>query len=398
MTKEKIMAKRIIPPEYEGREQAYIKHYLLKTYLTRLFMIVGQRKSKVINYVDGFAGPWKDDSDELSGTSIGIALQAAIDCRKTLEEKFPVEPPEFRILYNEKERDAFVRLEHFVSRNQEHEGISVECMQGDFSEQIEEIRKWTKGEFTFFFLDPKGWKGIDGDTLEPLLSLPKAEFLVNLMYDFINRFVELDGNNGEYMSRLLGKPMHFDETVSSEERSDQIANAYMENTNRFYRGRVAKIPVLMPDKNRILYYLVYFTRHERGIVTFKEQAERTDWIQRVSRNEMRLRKQMESSGTLSLFDENEVFLENIELTKPQDNSEGAKQYLLDAMREKPLRIDMKKMASILESTDFFPSDLQSAMGQLLKSGRVENLSANASKRRTRFIHPEEKEIWRLKTS
>ena len=60
------------PDEYKGREQTYIKHTLLKTYLERLFMILGQNE-KVICYVDCFAGPWQEDSDKLkAGLKISI--------------------------------------------------------------------------------------------------------------------------------------------------------------------------------------------------------------------------------------------------------------------------------------------------------------------------------------
>lgn len=45
----------LMPIEYQGREQAYVKHTILRTYLQRLIMIIG-RSEKVINYVDCFAG------------------------------------------------------------------------------------------------------------------------------------------------------------------------------------------------------------------------------------------------------------------------------------------------------------------------------------------------------
>ena len=46
---------------YAGREQSFLKHTILETYLERLFMIVG-RTEVVINYVDFFAGPWADNN------------------------------------------------------------------------------------------------------------------------------------------------------------------------------------------------------------------------------------------------------------------------------------------------------------------------------------------------
>jgi len=57
-----------IPQDYKGKEQSFIKHRLLETYLERLFMIIGQHENR-IRYVDCFAGPWKTESDNLKDTS-----------------------------------------------------------------------------------------------------------------------------------------------------------------------------------------------------------------------------------------------------------------------------------------------------------------------------------------
>ena len=65
-----------VPIGYEGREQALIKHLLLKSYLERLLLIIGmggRRSGRVeLCYVDCFAGPWGDESDDLANTSIAI--------------------------------------------------------------------------------------------------------------------------------------------------------------------------------------------------------------------------------------------------------------------------------------------------------------------------------------
>jgi hypothetical protein len=63
----------LLPQEYIGRPQAFLKHTILKTYLERLFMIIGQSEI-VINYVDCFAGPWSDENEALTDTSIGISI------------------------------------------------------------------------------------------------------------------------------------------------------------------------------------------------------------------------------------------------------------------------------------------------------------------------------------
>jgi hypothetical protein len=42
---------------YEGREQAYVKHYLLEKYLSRWGYKTGSKWDPLV-FVDGFAGPW----------------------------------------------------------------------------------------------------------------------------------------------------------------------------------------------------------------------------------------------------------------------------------------------------------------------------------------------------
>lgn len=60
---------------YEGREQAFVKHYLLETYLERLFHITAKRFDQIV-YVDGYSGPWQSQGQSLEDTSFGIALAA----------------------------------------------------------------------------------------------------------------------------------------------------------------------------------------------------------------------------------------------------------------------------------------------------------------------------------
>ena len=89
----------------------------------------------------------------------------------------------FRALYIENDPIAYKRLETFVAE-QHDVNISVESKHGEFTALIDEIRQWAQGGFTFFFIDPKGWKGIVAPTtLTPLLEIPNSEFLINLMYD-----------------------------------------------------------------------------------------------------------------------------------------------------------------------------------------------------------------------
>ena len=106
------------PKGYDNREHAYIKHYLLKEYLQKLFLIIGMgsRESEVVEicYVDCFAGPWLDDSDNLEASSIAISLGILKRCHDELRGRG--KNVRLRALYVEKNMGAFVRLERYLGK------------------------------------------------------------------------------------------------------------------------------------------------------------------------------------------------------------------------------------------------------------------------------------------
>ncbi|MBL4705531.1 MAG: three-Cys-motif partner protein TcmP, partial [Flavobacteriales bacterium] len=348
-----------IPAEYTGREQAYVKHSILKTYLTRLLMIIG-RGETVINYVDCFAGPWEDETDDLRSTSIGISLNQIKLCAGALRKNFN-KTVKFRALYIEKDPDAFRKLNAFLQK-QNHSSIEVSCMEGDYSSLIPDILKWCGDAFTFFFVDPKGWKRIiGGKTLEPLLNLERSEFLINLMYDFANRAVGIDKHE-EDIIELLGEKIEYSGDETAVERQDIFLSTYRKNINKYYGGRTAFVPIERPGKDRVLYFLIYLTRHPLGINVFKEDSEKMLLVQRITQQETKLRKQQESAPILDLFADEEVEV-NI---KPEDNRCAAKSYLLKTITDKPCLIDYETWSRFLEDTDLYPTDFQLAMKELVK--------------------------------
>ena len=68
--------------DYAGREQSYVKHVLLESYLEELVHKVASRYDHVA-YVDGFAGPWLSANERFEDTSFGIALNALQSAKAT---------------------------------------------------------------------------------------------------------------------------------------------------------------------------------------------------------------------------------------------------------------------------------------------------------------------------
>lgn len=371
-----------MPKAYIGREQAYVKHTILKTYLERLFMIVGRTKEPVISYVDCFAGPWKDNNYDLSDTSIGVSLEQLAKCQQGLKETFGREV-KFRALYIEKDPIAFRKLETFLSQKP-FPTVETECLSGDYTELLTDIVSWCGNHFTFFFVDPTGWRNVVGArTMMPLLRMEKAEFLINLMYDFVNRFVDVDLHSDNTVD-LFGKMPGFkDETP--EKRQEVLLDLYRKNLGAHYRGRSTYVPVEKPGKKRVHYYLVYLTRNPVGLSVFKTQAEKMEIVQRITQQEYKLRKQIQQSETADMFGD------SVELPSSEEeytfNKLAARQYLLDKLSKVPTLIDNDLWADYLEDSDLYPGDFNAAMKDMVKEGLVRNLDAVVSRRRTRVITP-----------
>ena len=71
--------------DYAGREQSYVKHVLLESYLERLVHKIASRYDHVA-YVDGFAGPWLSANEKFEDTSFGIALNALRSAKATWKQ------------------------------------------------------------------------------------------------------------------------------------------------------------------------------------------------------------------------------------------------------------------------------------------------------------------------
>ena len=70
------------PANYQGREQALVKHTFLDSYMRDQLMKVGRYGS--FTYVDLFAGPWQSQASDYSDTSFGIALHRMVEAKRAL--------------------------------------------------------------------------------------------------------------------------------------------------------------------------------------------------------------------------------------------------------------------------------------------------------------------------
>ena len=387
--------------KYEGREHAKIKHDILTNYLKRLFWIISKKPTlKVINYADCFSGPWMEADEKLSGTSIALSLEIMNQCiyawKKTGRDI------KFRALYIEKDPKAFKRLELFHSKYK-NPYIEMSIRNDDYTNITKEIANWSNNEFTFFFIDPKGWNQISPEDLNILLQLEQSEFLVNFMYEFQNRALTIEKHESD-MERLLGvNPSEIDQSNPETRRSSTI-KCYMKHLNSIYKGFSLHMPIKRRGQDKLLYYLVYLTKHPLGVDIFAKEGEKIMSDQSRLVQQVALQNQIDNHSTMDMFAEQTNLDDWPDLELNQStNINKAKTEILSLLRNKDsVLFNYETWANFLISTGLYRSDIQQAMKQLLNDGLVINTSASiadVSRRRTELIKPnwnEKAERWKIK--
>lgn len=381
--------KSIVPAVYEGRVPALVKHTLLKSYLEKLVLIIGMNGRKTgkaeICYVDCFAGPWGSDDEDLDGTSIALSLKTLAACKAELATRGV--DARMRALYIEKDKGAFKKLAKFLAERATSE-VEHDCRNGDFVDLRDDILNWCgTTAFTFFFVDPKGWTPIVIDVMEPLLKRPRSEFLINFIYDFINRTMSIPAFEAD-MRKLLRRSVDV-ERMSPPAREKALLGAYRDGLKSCvpagrgeFRARTAYVGVMHPSQERTKYHLVYLTSHHTGVVEFMEISETVDIVQARVRAATKLEQKEKATGMGDFFADEAVPESGAGRSSPDDVDAYWREYLSGGER----RIDKAVFADILEDTDWFPRELQASLLRLIKAGIVVNLDDATSKRRSKPLH------------
>ncbi len=358
-----------VPDDYVDREQALIKHELLKGYLEKLFLIIGSGGVTDLCYVDCFAGPWDVEDEALGSTSISLSMGRLARCRNALTKLGKT--PRLRALFVERDDRAYRRLADLLDKNTPP-GIETRALHGDFLHLRQEILDWCgQRAFAFFFVDPTGWSPVTIGHLAPLLARPRSEFLITFMYDWVNRTASMSEWRGR-VADLLGEPLDLIGLMPAE-RERKILGAYRKHlcqamTRPNEQGHSAYVRVLDPLKERPKYHLVYLTRHPRGIIEFMEISQGVDVVQRWARAEKRDGLRTSRTGTPDMFGFHEGGSNE---TSPHD----IEAFWLEQIGTEGRQIGESEFAAMLERTNWFPADFQAALARLIQQRRVINRGA-----------------------
>ena len=262
----------VLPREYHDREQTFVKHIILRGYLQKVAYNILSAWDD-FTFVDGFSGPWEARSEEFADTSFGIAIRELREVRESFRLRGKTKC--LRCVFVEKEAEPFERLNGAAGGAAD---LHARAIHGTFEDNIPEVRRYVGSSFALTFVDPTGWS-IDLSRIAPLLR-QRGEVLINFMYEHFKRFVEDERPEirASYDKPFGGLPWRkmIDEEMSNglskEEAILEVFKTAVKEVCGFDYVASARIRHHKLDKSH--FYLVYGTRHQKGLEVFR-QVERT---------------------------------------------------------------------------------------------------------------------------
>ena len=294
--------------DYAGREQAYVKHVFLESYLEALIFKTASTYTHIV-FVDGFAGPWQSANELFDDTSFGIALNALRSAKETWKKAG--RDVRMTALLVEKDPTAYVRL---ASIAEKYPDIEIKTYPADFLSVVPQILSdIPPNAFAFFLVDPKGWR-IPLVKLQPLLARQKSEVTFNFMFEFINRAASMDDPivikgldelmpHGNWRQRLVDAEKAAGRALTSEERKEILFGAFAESLRQIGGYQyIVPTEILRPLRERTLYCLFYATRHESGIAAFRDSQIAALNAQAKARAALKVKHELSGSGQSEFFE------------------------------------------------------------------------------------------------
>ncbi len=256
---------------WEIEPHTIAKHEILQRYLGAWFPILGSKIPRIV-YIDGFCGPGRYLGGE-DGSPI-IALKEAL--------KQPVlANSEVNFLFIDERADRISHLETEISSLKIPHNFDVNPIINKFENTLTEIlddlqREGNQLAPTFAFIDPFGFKGAPFSLVERLLANPRTEVFINIMIDYINRFVEHPlPVDRQHVKDLLGaSDIEINQVVNSQNRPLAFRQLYQNKLHKY--AKFVRYFEMRDYRDKVIYYLFFASNHPLGHVRMKETFWKVD--------------------------------------------------------------------------------------------------------------------------
>jgi len=247
------------------------KHEILERYLDAWFPILATYNQRIV-YIDGFCGPGRYKGGE-DGSPI-IAIKKALNHFGRLQNR------EISFIFIDERKDRIDHLKSEIAAMNIPPNFFIHTEVSEFEKTVGQILIDLKSKNlnlapTFAFVDPFGFKGIPFSLIKELLSNPKTEVFINIMADFINRFVEHpDANTRQHIIDLFGTNQALQIIADGGNRLETLRQLYQ--TQLETCAKYVRYFEMQDEQGRLIYYLFFASKHPLGFVKMKEAFWKVD--------------------------------------------------------------------------------------------------------------------------
>ncbi len=393
------------------KPQTRVKHEILRGYLKRWAGIVlnglrrpyrkaieqGTSSSFTVRfaYIDAFAatGKYQQGGELYSGSPL-IGIEALDSARTTAHANAtqPV-PYTYALLFEKDPYRCAELLETLKSKGYDerlqlrgrfmdlwHSGIAVRC--GEYQGHIEEVLDFTARPYTwsFYLLDPYGPKGLEMDVVRRIVGGKRHDVMINFPYqDLLKKTGSERKGTPEHEEHLR----HYDALYGTSEwrgiaRAHQgddleteLVQFYVHKIKAIDPGVTVKsIPLLFPDRQRTMFYLILTTHDPTGALAMNHVihgAKQMEYKYRVQWKTQKAQERiMERSGgwvQQSLFDD-EIAMPSAE----RDYVHEAAERIYAMFRGNKAKY--RQVLHSLADSVYFPEEVRKAVFELKRKRRV----------------------------
>jgi three-Cys-motif partner protein len=376
----------IVPPEYRGREQSFLKHQVLASYLAEWGHKLGStgraRGRTKLWYIDAFAGPWDQRHPDLADTSIVIGLNALEQAAQTWRDRGHIVDVE--AVFVEKKPKSFDKLKSYLERRSGT--IVTHPLSGEFSAHVRDIQRRIAGNAAFIFVDPTGWKGAAMEYIAPLVSGPAPrDVLINVMFDHLNRQKDREVQYiREQMRDFFGLG---DVDLPADLDEDGLMALYrLQLKRKTGLNFAADLAIPHPTMERTKFILVAGGRSPKVLEVFRSVEARVVGRKAAAIRDEAMKHRRESrSGQISLDLAPPSIDRHYEVQHQQDLC-AAEKDILDALDHMSPLVFKELWPPILEGRHLTISELRALVGDLWQTGAITVSNARHGERTVKDEH------------
>jgi hypothetical protein len=188
------------------------------------------------------------------------------------------------------------------------------------------------------------------------------------MSSFITRFVN---DSATDLTDLLGEDFPELRSLSGTELEFAVVRKYCDLIKREGDfAYVCALPVMKPDSDAFNFYLIYATRHAKGVEVFKSVEKRTEDRTHVVRADVQKRQRQERGGSFDLFEPTVLYRERKYQQLATDNRGRAQRRVLDLLQSTGEVPYDNCWAEALQYSAVYQTDLRSWIDAWEKDGTV----------------------------